>query len=303
MKPPGILPADDILSSMSTLRGKIVAPGRGTSERVAVDSTIVSPSLAVTDPPAWRASFPVSSTIERSPTGISKRIFFSPLDFWDLPKLQARGLSAQAELRDERPVALDVLFLQVLEQPATLADHPEQAPARMVVVLVLAQVLRKVRYAPREHRDLHLRRARVALVGPVLPYYLYFVLNCRQLLLSPLSLSVSLSQPIQPYMLPHASDSIVRYPPGLFYVARYLLFELLDPGEPLLLPYPPDEAHVHHTPVEIPLEVEQVGLDAALVSTKGRRHPDVGAGHVPPLPHAHEPGVHAARWDDQCRIG
>src|SRR5215213_5704157 len=105
MKPPGILPAEDILSSMSTLNGKNVAPGRGASERVAVDSIIVSPSLAVTAPPACLASFPVSSTIERSPTGISRRILCSS------PLVSAiylcRRLPAQAELGDERPVALD----------------------------------------------------------------------------------------------------------------------------------------------------------------------------------------------------
>jgi hypothetical protein len=59
---------------MSTLKGKNVAPGRGFDERVAVESMVVSPKLAVTAPPACLASFPVSSTIDRSPTGISRRI-------------------------------------------------------------------------------------------------------------------------------------------------------------------------------------------------------------------------------------
>src|SRR5215204_7338922 len=81
-------------------------------------------------------------------------------------------LPTQTELGDDRPVALDVLLLQVLEQPAPLANHLEQAPPRMVVVLVLAQVVRKVSYTPREHSDLHLRRPGVAFVRPVLPYYL-----------------------------------------------------------------------------------------------------------------------------------
>ena len=56
----------------------------------------------------------------------------------------------------------------------------------MVVVLVLAQVLRKVTYAPREHRDLNLGRARVSLVRTVLLNDLLFVLNNSQLLRSPL---------------------------------------------------------------------------------------------------------------------
>src|SRR5215211_1513628 len=48
-----------------------------------------------------------------------------------------------------------------------------------------------MRYAPREYRNLYLRRSRVALVGTVLLDYLFFVLNYRQLLLSPLFLSIS----------------------------------------------------------------------------------------------------------------
>jgi hypothetical protein len=57
---------------------------------------------------------------------------------------------------------------------------------------VLAQVLGKVRYAPREHRDLHLGRPCIGRVRPVLLYYLFFVLDCRQLPLSPLLLALSL---------------------------------------------------------------------------------------------------------------
>ena len=40
IKPPGILPAADMRSSMSTLKGKNVAPGRGFCERVAVESIV-----------------------------------------------------------------------------------------------------------------------------------------------------------------------------------------------------------------------------------------------------------------------
>src|SRR3712207_5066939 len=192
MKPPGILPAEDILSSTSTLKSRNVAPGRGASERVAVDSIIVSPSLAVIAPPACLASFPVSSTIERSPTGISRRILCSSPLACEIYSECYRRLPAQAELSDERPVALHVFVLQVFEQPTPLAYHLEQTAARVIVVLVLAQVLSEVRYSLGEHRDLHLRRPRVVLVGPVLPDDLLFVLNYRQLPLSPLLLSSTL---------------------------------------------------------------------------------------------------------------
>src|SRR5918995_756715 len=58
----------------------------------------------------------------------------------------------------------------------------------MVIVLVLAQMFRKVRYAPREHRYLHLRRPRVAFVRAVLLYNLRFLFSHSQLLVSPLHL-------------------------------------------------------------------------------------------------------------------
>src|SRR5215217_576041 len=148
-------------------------------------------------------------------------LFFSSC-FLRSTETAGRNLPAQTELGDERPVALDVLLLQVLEQPAPLANHLEQAPPRMVVVLVLAQVVRKMSYTTREHGDLHLRRPCVALVRPVLPYYLLFVLNYRQLLLSPLVLSISLSLNSQNHMLSHASDRIVCYPSRRLYIARDL---------------------------------------------------------------------------------
>src|SRR5829696_6520418 len=128
-----------------------------------------------------------------------------------------------------------------------------------------------MRYTPREYRDLHLRRSRVALVGTVLLDYLFFVLNYRQLLLSPLFLSIST------YSTLYATTCIRSYPPH--------------------------EAHIHHAPVEIPFEVEQMSLDAPLTPLEGRGHPDVGAGGVNVLSDAHEPGIHPPARDDHGRVG
>src|SRR5690606_12080752 len=75
---------------------------------------------------------------------------------------------AQAELLDEGAVALDVDAPQVTLQAATLADQEEQTTTAVVVVLVLLQVLGEVLDALREQRDLHLGRAGVARLGPVL---------------------------------------------------------------------------------------------------------------------------------------
>ena len=58
---PGILPAAYIRSSMSTVRGKKSAPGRGDLAPVAVTSTVERPILASTEPPARGAIRPVSN--------------------------------------------------------------------------------------------------------------------------------------------------------------------------------------------------------------------------------------------------
>jgi hypothetical protein len=135
----------------------------------------------------------------------------------------------------------------------------------MVVVLVLAQVLGKVRYAPRENRDLHLGRPRVPLVRPVLSDDLLFVLNYSQLLLSPLCSLLSLFNPFDPLCYHmhqlvscakhHRSARSERYDPGLLYVAPNLPYKLIYARESPLLPYALHEADVHNAPVEIPLEI------------------------------------------------
>ena len=65
---PGIRPAAYIRSSTSTVSGKKSNPSRGLLEAVVVASSIVPSSrYAVTDPPAWRASWPVSRRMVRVP--------------------------------------------------------------------------------------------------------------------------------------------------------------------------------------------------------------------------------------------
>ena len=62
---------------------------------------------------------------------------------------------------DERAVALEVVALQVVEQPAALADEHQQAAARVVVLAVLAQVLGELVDARGQQRDLDLGGAGV----------------------------------------------------------------------------------------------------------------------------------------------
>jgi hypothetical protein len=100
--------------------------------------------------------------------------------------LTEQRLSAQPKPSYERPITLDVLFLQVLQETAPFTDQLQKAPPRMEIVLVLAHVLGKVPDTLREDRDLNLRRPRVAVLDLVLLNYCVFILCYRQLLLSPL---------------------------------------------------------------------------------------------------------------------
>ncbi len=78
--------------------------------------------------------------------------------------LHGNPLSAQAELGDEIPVALDILPTEVVEQTSALANHQQQTASAVVVVLVLAKMLGQMVYPLGEHRHLNLWRTSVALV-------------------------------------------------------------------------------------------------------------------------------------------
>src|ERR1700694_3770803 len=81
----------------------------------------------------------------------------------------ARGIAsaADAELVDQRLITGLVLRLQIIEQAATLRDHLEQAPPRMVVLDVRLEVLGEVGDAFGKDRDLHLGRTGVALLDGI----------------------------------------------------------------------------------------------------------------------------------------
>src|SRR5213592_1919265 len=99
-----------------------------------------------------------SSSVKASPSSVFSRSSGAGVPGATIP---TRRLPAQAELANQRAVALEVLLLQVVEQAPALADQHEQAAARMVVLLVVAQVLREVVDALGEQRDLDPGVARV----------------------------------------------------------------------------------------------------------------------------------------------
>lgn len=50
-------------------------------------------------------------------------------------------LLSQVQARDYGPVALNVLCLEIVEQTSALTNHLEKAPARVMVLFVLLDVL------------------------------------------------------------------------------------------------------------------------------------------------------------------
>ena len=76
-------------------------------------------------------------------------------------------LLADAELADHGLVALGIVFLEVVEQAAALADQHEKTAARAVVFLVRLEVLRQLADALAEQGDLNFGTAGVALMRAV----------------------------------------------------------------------------------------------------------------------------------------
>ena len=81
---------------------------------------------------------------------------------------RAEAYAAQPELGDQGSVALDVLALEVLEEPAAAPDHLQQPAPGGVVVLVGLEVLRQLGDPCGEHRDLDVGRAGIAVRACVL---------------------------------------------------------------------------------------------------------------------------------------
>ena len=85
-----------------------------------------------------------------------------------------KALAAQAEVRDDVAVAVQVGALEVAQQAAALADEHQQAAARVVVLGVRAQVLGQLVDPLGQERDLDLGGAGVVLGAAVLGDQLRF---------------------------------------------------------------------------------------------------------------------------------
>jgi hypothetical protein len=106
---------------------------------------------------------------------------------WDAPLLAdfARSgnnsgtttLLADAELADHGLVSLGVVFLQIVQQAATLADQHEKSAARAVVFLVRLEVLRQLANPLAQQSDLNFRATGIARMCAVLVNEGFFLLS------------------------------------------------------------------------------------------------------------------------------
>src|SRR5580698_5659508 len=183
---------------MSTVSGKKSVPSRTERLATAVASKTVSPMRAMTAPSASWANLPASKDMDRSVpligadtemasdmmllvcSGASPRLVPSrrppqargdrrlAASGWSTPDCVGLPLPSNAETADDGAVALDVLLADVIEQPAAMTDELHQAPPGVVVPFVLLEVLRKVVDPAGQQCDLHLGRAGVRVMEPVL---------------------------------------------------------------------------------------------------------------------------------------
>ena len=76
-------------------------------------------------------------------------------------------LSAQAQLGDDRPVALNVILLDVIKQPATTTNQHQQATSAVMILLVSLEMLSEVIDSIGEQRNLNLGRTRIGVMKTV----------------------------------------------------------------------------------------------------------------------------------------
>ena len=76
-------------------------------------------------------------------------------------------LLSNSQFRNTRPVALDVLFCEIVEEVSAAPDHFQQPQLAVLVLLVDLEVFCELLYSLREDSNLHLRRTGVCLVRAI----------------------------------------------------------------------------------------------------------------------------------------
>jgi hypothetical protein len=81
---------------------------------------------------------------------------------------------------DYRSISCDIPNLQIIEQPAPLTDHPEQSPARMMVLRMDLEMIRQVSDLFTQNGNLHFRRTGIATMSAVSVDYRYHSLSRKR---------------------------------------------------------------------------------------------------------------------------
>ena len=93
------------------------------------------------------------------------------------PPQISQGLFADAELPNDRLIALGIVSFEIVEQATPLADQHEQAAARAVVLLVRLEVVGQLANAFTDDGDLNLGTPRVSRVRLILVNDRLFLLS------------------------------------------------------------------------------------------------------------------------------
>src|SRR5260370_33467261 len=80
----------------------------------------------------------------------------------------ARRLFAKSQLLNDRGVPISVLTRQILQQLVSAAHELQQSPPRGMVLLMRIEVRSQLIDPLGQYRDLHFRRPRGVVVGPIL---------------------------------------------------------------------------------------------------------------------------------------
>src|SRR4051794_32166663 len=83
------------------------------------------------------------------------------------PRIGSR-LLADAELVDDRAVALEVRLLEVVQKAAATPDQLQEAATAVMVLRVRLEVLRQIGNSAREECDLHFWGAGIAVMRAIL---------------------------------------------------------------------------------------------------------------------------------------
>ena len=109
--------------------------------------------------------------------GFQTKAAFSDTLWEQFPGLISQALLADAELANDRLIALGIVSLEVVEQATSLADQHEQAAARAVVLLVRLEVVRQLANAFTDDGDLDLGTPGVSRVRLILVNYGFLLLS------------------------------------------------------------------------------------------------------------------------------